>query len=78
MSCRDNMSSNRDMSKVTMLDEQEVKNEKRLAELIKNSPKVDKMLKIQVSQNTAIYRKKGTDPEKAKAEFLKRYPQSII
>jgi predicted secreted protein len=78
MSCKENMGMNRDMSKVVLIDQQEVIREKKLAELIKNSPKTEKMVEIQVSPTAKIYRPKGTDVEKAKAEFYKRYPKTSI
>ena len=78
MACQDNMMGNKDLSKVTLLDQQELIREKKLAELIKNSPKTEKMLKIEVSPNAFIYRPKGTDVEKVKKNFYKNYSHSIV
>ena len=78
MACHDNMMGNKDLSKVTLLDQQELIREKKLAELIKNSPKTEKMLKIEVSPNAFIYRPKGTDVEKIKRNFYKNYSHSIV
>ena len=78
MSCQDNQHGNRDLSKATLIDVQEIIREKKLAELIKNSPKTEKMLKIEVSPNAFIYRPKGTDVEKVKKNFYKNYSHSIV
>lgn len=78
MACQDNMMGNKDLSKVTLLDQQELIREKKLAELIKNSPKTEKMLKIEVSPNAFIYRPKGTDVEKARQNCHKNYKNSIL
>jgi len=78
MACQDNMMGNRDLSKATLIDVQEIAREKKLAELIKNSPKTEKMLKIEVSPNAFIYRPKGTDIEKVKKNFYKNYSHSIV
>ena len=78
MSCKNNITSNTDLSKSTMLDVFELAREKKLAELIKNSPKTEKMLKIEVSPNAFIYRPKGTDVEKARQNCHKNYKNSIL
>ena len=78
MACQDNQHGNRDLSKVVLIDVQEIAREKKLAELIKNSPKTEKMLKIEVSPNAFIYRPKGTDVEKVKRNFYKNYSHSIV
>ena len=78
MSCKNNMMGNRDLSKATLIDVQEIAREKKLAELIKNSPKTEKMLKIEVSPNAFIYRPKGTDVEKARQNCHKNYKNSIL
>jgi len=72
------MMGNRDLSKATLIDVQEIARDKKLAELIKNSPKTEKMLKIEVSPNAFIYRPKGTDVEKTKKNFYKNYSHSIV
>jgi len=78
MACQDNMNQNRDMSKVVLIDQQEILREKKLAELLKNAPKTEKMVEIQVSPTTKIYRPKGTNVEKAKEEFYERYKFSVV
>ena len=78
MACQENQHSNRDMSRITLIDQQEVARDKKLAELIKNSPKTEKMLKIEVSPNAFIYRPKGTDVGKIKQNFYKNYKNSIL
>ena len=78
MACQDNQHGNRDLSKVVLIDVQEIAREKKLAELIKNSPKTEKMLKIEVSPNAFIYRPKGTDAEKARQNCHKNYKNSIL
>ena len=78
MACQNNISGNKDMSRITLIDQQEVLRDKKLAELIKNSPKTEKMPKIEVSPSAFIYRPRGTDVEKARENCHKNYKNSIL
>lgn len=72
------ISSHTDLNQVVLVDQEEIKNQKKLEEILKHSPDHTKMVEIKISKTCSIYRKKGCDIEQVRKHFIKTHKNSII